>query len=120
MCFGGDIVRGASAKVAEKTELKDKLVNSAITMQLHGVGRNQRSRSLCKFKLGGVLNMKLMAPAKAARQGVNPFTKDTSRQSHRTRLRRHSKRSSIEGTNALGIKQSVFLSASRCLSHVAC
>ena len=66
---------GAFSKVAEKTELKPKQVKAVITSYVELAASELKKNG--KFKLGGVLNMKLKKkPAKAARKGVNPFTKE--------------------------------------------
>ncbi len=58
----GLTVSAAFTKVAETAELKPKAAKIVVTKN---------------GKLGGVLNMKLKKkPAKAARKGVNPFTKE--------------------------------------------
>ena len=66
----------AFSKVAGSTELKPKQVKAVITSYLAlAAGELKKSG---KFKLGGMLNMKLKKkPAVAARKGVkNPFTKE--------------------------------------------
>ena len=64
----------AFTKVAETTELKQKAVKAVVTNYLQLAATELKNG---KFKLGGVLNMKLKKkPAKAARKGVNPFTKE--------------------------------------------
>merc|ERR1719148_95535 len=71
----GFTASGAFAKVAEKTELKPKQVKAVITTYVELAAAELKKNG--KFKLGGVLNMKLKKkPAKAARKGVNPFTKE--------------------------------------------
>ena len=65
----------AFTTVAETTELKPKAVKAVVTNYLQLVATELKKNG--KFKLGGVLNMKLKKkPAKAARKGVNPFTKE--------------------------------------------
>merc|ERR1719482_1869195 len=65
----------AIAKVAETTELKPKQVKGAITTYLEIAAAELKKNG--KFKLGGILNMKLKKkPARPARKGVNPFTKE--------------------------------------------
>merc|ERR1719168_121935 len=65
----------ALAKVAETTELKPKNVRAVVTSYLELAAAELKKNG--KFKLGGVLNMKLKKkPAVAARKGVNPFTKE--------------------------------------------
>merc|ERR1712071_691866 len=72
----GMTASGAFAKVAEKTELKPKQVKAVITSYCELAASELKKNG--KFKLGGVLNMKLKKkPAKAARKGVNPFTKES-------------------------------------------
>ena len=79
----------AFTKVAETTELKQKAVKAVVTNYLQLAATELKKNG--KFKLGGVLNMKLKKkPAKAARKGVNPFTKEpcvSSRPSRPARLR---------------------------------
>merc|ERR1711879_341756 len=65
----------AFAKVAEATELKPKQVKGAISPYLELAAAELKKNG--KFKLGGILNMKLKKkPARPARKGVNPFTKE--------------------------------------------
>merc|ERR1719262_1517801 len=65
----------AFAKVAEATELKPKQVKAAITTYLEIAAAELKKNG--KFKLGGILNMKIKKkPARPARKGVNPFTKE--------------------------------------------
>merc|ERR1712157_640918 len=65
----------AFTKVAESTELKSKQVKAVVTSYLELAAGELKKNG--KFKLGGVLNMKLKKkPAVAARKGVNPFTKE--------------------------------------------
>merc|ERR1719161_950856 len=65
----------AFAKVAEATELKPKQVKAVITGYLDIAAAELKKNG--KFKLGGILNMKLKKkPARPARKGVNPFTKE--------------------------------------------
>merc|ERR1711934_649331 len=65
----------AFTKVAESTELKPKQVKAVVTSYLELAAGELKKNG--KFKLGGVLNMKLKKkPAVAARKGVNPFTKE--------------------------------------------
>merc|ERR1712107_353990 len=63
------------AAVAESTELKPKQVKAVITAYMElAAGELKKTGA---FKIGGVLNMKLKKkPAKPARKGVNPFTKE--------------------------------------------
>ncbi len=65
----------AFTKVAETTELKQKAVKAVVTNYLQLAATELKKNG--KFKLGGVLNMKLKKkPARAARKGLNPFTKE--------------------------------------------
>merc|ERR1711943_54730 len=65
----------AFTKVAESTELKSKQVKAVVTSYLELAAGELKKNG--KFKLGGLLNMKLKKkPAVAARKGVNPFTKE--------------------------------------------
>merc|ERR1711948_231408 len=62
-------------KAAETTELKPKNVKAVVTSYLELAATELKKNG--KFKLGGVLNMKLKKkPVVAARKGVNPFTKE--------------------------------------------
>merc|ERR1712032_344420 len=66
---------GAFAAVAESTELKPKQVKTVITSYIELAATELKKNG--SFKLGGVLNMKLKKkPAKPARKGINPFTKE--------------------------------------------
>ena len=65
----------AFTKVAETAELKPKAVKAVVANYLQLAATELKKNG--KFKFGGVLNMKLKKkPAKAARKGVNPFTKE--------------------------------------------
>jgi len=65
----------AFSKIAETTELKPKNVKAVIVSYMELAASELKKNG--KFKLGGVLNMKLKKkPATAARKGVNPFTKE--------------------------------------------
>merc|ERR1740124_1848207 len=65
----------AFSAVAEGQGLKAKVVKGLISAYL-ALGALELKKN-GKFKLGGVLNMKLKKkPATAARKGVNPFTKE--------------------------------------------
>ena len=65
----------AFTKVAESTELKPKAVKAVVTNYMELAATELKKNG--KFKLGGVLNMKLKKkPARAARKGLNPFTKE--------------------------------------------
>merc|ERR1739845_135458 len=66
---------GAFAAVAESTELKPKQVKTVITSYVELAASELKKNG--SFKFGGVLNMKLKKkPAKPARKGINPFTKE--------------------------------------------
>merc|ERR1712062_122343 len=68
-------VSGGYAAVAESTELKSKQVKAVITGYMELAAAELKKNGA--FKIGGVLNMKLKKkPAKPARKGVNPFTKE--------------------------------------------
>ena len=61
----------AFTKIAESKELKVKNVKAVVTNYMELAAAELKKN--CKFKLGGVLNMKLKKkPATAARKGVNP------------------------------------------------
>merc|ERR1712072_103795 len=65
----------AYAAVAEKTGLKPKEVKAAIEGVVAVAA--EQLKACGKFKLGGALNLKLKKkPARAAKKGVNPFTKE--------------------------------------------
>merc|ERR1719181_513642 len=66
---------GAYASIAEKTGLKPKDVKAAIEGVIAVAA--EQLKACGKFKLGGALNLKLKKkPARAAKKGVNPFTKE--------------------------------------------
>merc|ERR1712124_206442 len=66
---------GAFAAVAESAELKPKQVKTIITSYIELAATELKKNGA--FKLGGVLNMKLKKkPARPARKGINPFTKE--------------------------------------------
>merc|ERR1712048_286846 len=68
-------VSGGYAAVAESTELKPKQVKAVITGYMELAAAELKKNGV--FKIGGVFNMKLKKkPAKPARKGVNPFTKE--------------------------------------------
>merc|ERR1712160_128062 len=73
---GGALTTTAAfAKVAASTELKPKQVKGIITAYVELAAAELKKHG--KFKLGGILNMKIKKkPARAARKGVNPFTKE--------------------------------------------
>merc|ERR1719408_565385 len=66
---------GAYAAVAEKAGLKSKDVKAAVeAFMAVGVKELKKNGS---FKVAGMLNLKLKTrPARPARKGVNPFTKE--------------------------------------------
>merc|ERR1711959_22806 len=66
---------GAYSSVAEKVGLKPKNVKAAFEgFMTVAAAQMKKSGS---FKVGGMLNLKLKAkPARPARKGVNPFTKE--------------------------------------------
>merc|ERR1711865_1265525 len=66
---------GAYGAVAEKTGLKAKEVKSCVEGLIELAAAQLKSSG--KFKLAGVLNMKLKKkPARAAKKGINPFTNE--------------------------------------------
>ena len=66
---------GAFGKVAESAELKQGQVKAVVAAYLALAAAELKKNGA--FKLGGMLNMKLKKkPARAARKGVNPFTKE--------------------------------------------
>merc|ERR1712093_789980 len=72
---GAMTATGAFQSVAETTGLKTKDVKSVVeALMAVAVSELKKSGS---FKLAGMLNMKLKhKPARGARKGVNPFTKE--------------------------------------------
>merc|ERR1712166_820380 len=75
MKAGGLTQSGALQSVADKCGLKAKDAK-AVVEALMGVAVSELKKS-GSFKLGGMLNMKLKnKPAKKARKGINPFTKE--------------------------------------------
>merc|ERR1711904_303030 len=71
----GITASAAFTKVAESTELKPKQVKAVVTSYVDLAAAELKKNG--KFKFGGVLNMKLKKkPARPARKGVNPFTKE--------------------------------------------
>merc|ERR1719272_1297271 len=75
MKAGGLTQSGALQSVADKCGLKAKDAK-AVVEALMGVAVSELKKS-GSFKLGGMLNMKLKdQPAKKARKGINPFTKE--------------------------------------------
>merc|ERR1719158_1760243 len=72
---GAMTASGAYVSVAEKAGLKSKEVKAAIE-GLMAVAAAQLKKS-GSFKVGGAINLKLKSkPARPARKGVNPFTKE--------------------------------------------
>merc|ERR1719159_1518099 len=66
---------GAYQAVAETSGLKAKDVKRAMESYMELVATEVKKNG--KFKFAGVLNLKLKkTPAKPARKGVNPFTKE--------------------------------------------
>merc|ERR1719161_1365832 len=76
MKSGGPVTAsGAFAQIAETAELKPKQVKAVITAYLDLAAGELKKNGA--FKLGGILNMKLKKkPARPARKGINPFTKE--------------------------------------------
>merc|ERR1711965_199580 len=71
----GMTASAAISKVAEGNGLKPKQVKAVITSYMELAASELKKNGA--FKIGGVLNMKLKKkPAKPARKGVNPFTKE--------------------------------------------
>merc|ERR1719162_741491 len=63
------------AVMAEKTGLKSKEVRSVVEGLIELAAAQLKSSG--KFKLAGALNLKLKKkPARAAKKGINPFTKE--------------------------------------------
>merc|ERR1719152_498013 len=72
---GAMTAAGAYASVAETTGLKAKDVKGAVE-GLMAMAADQLKKN-GSFKVGGALNLKLKSkPARPARKGVNPFTKE--------------------------------------------
>eukprot|EP00929_Paragymnodinium_shiwhaense_P033409 TRINITY_DN1834_c0_g2_i3.p2 TRINITY_DN1834_c0_g2~~TRINITY_DN1834_c0_g2_i3.p2 ORF type:complete len:141 (-),score=54.41 TRINITY_DN1834_c0_g2_i3:102-494(-) len=66
---------GAYSAIAEKTGLKTKQVREATEAYMALAAAELKKSG--QFKFGGALNMKLKKkPARPARKGVNPFTKE--------------------------------------------
>merc|ERR1719198_1612573 len=66
---------GAYSAVAETTGLKSKEVKAALEGLIQIAAEQLKKNG--SFKLGGALNLKLKKkPARPARKGVNPFTKE--------------------------------------------
>merc|ERR1712232_188441 len=72
---GGLTTSGAYSSVAETTGLKSKQVREAMEAMVT-LAATQLKKS-GSFKIAGALNLKLKKkPARPARKGVNPFTKE--------------------------------------------
>merc|ERR1712107_493034 len=68
-------VSGGYAAVAASNELNPKVVRSIITGYMELAASELKKNG--SFKIAGLLNMKLKKkPARPARKGVNPFTKE--------------------------------------------
>merc|ERR1712070_162575 len=66
---------GAYSAVAETTGLKSKDVKAALEGLIEIAAEQLKKNG--SFKIGGALNLKLKKkPARPARKGVNPFTKE--------------------------------------------
>merc|ERR1711918_12900 len=75
MKSGAMTVSGAYSSVAETNGLKPKDVKVAVESLLALAADQLKKHG--SFKIGGALNLKLKSkPAKPARKGVNPFTKE--------------------------------------------
>ena len=71
----GMTASGAYSAVAETVGLKPKQVKDAMEALMTVAAKQLKSAG--SFKLAGALNMKLKKkPARPARKGVNPFTKE--------------------------------------------
>merc|ERR1712178_324930 len=71
----GMTASGALQAVAESTGLKAKDVKGAMDAYMNLVATQVKTNGA--FKFAGVLNLKLKkTPAKPARKGINPFTKE--------------------------------------------
>ena len=72
---GAMTATGAFSAVAEKTGTKSKDVKAVITNYMELAASELKKNGA--FKIGGCLNLKLKKkPARPARKGVNPFTKE--------------------------------------------
>merc|ERR1719409_1929127 len=72
---GAVTASGAYSSVAEAAGLKSKDVKAAVEAIMAVAASELKKNG--SFKLAGMLNMKLKKkPAKPARKGVNPFTKE--------------------------------------------
>merc|ERR1712070_830877 len=66
---------GAYASVGESTGLKGKQVKECLETYMALAASQLKTSG--SFKLGGTINMKLKSkPARPAKKGVNPFTKE--------------------------------------------
>merc|ERR1719183_721040 len=76
MKAGGDLTAsGAYSSIAETTGLKPKDVKSVVEGFVAVAAEQLKSTG--KFRFGGALNLKLKKkPARAAKKGINPFTKE--------------------------------------------
>merc|ERR1719183_1530118 len=76
MKAGGDLTAsGAYSSIAETTGLKPKDVKSVIEGYVAVAAEQIKANG--KFKFGGALTLKLKKkPARAAKKGINPFTKE--------------------------------------------
>merc|ERR1739845_61037 len=76
MKAGGALSQGGVVSaLAASTELKPKEVRAIVTGLMDLAASELKKNG--SFKLGGCLNMKFKKkPARAARKGVNPFTKE--------------------------------------------
>merc|ERR1712113_1005716 len=72
---GAMTATGAFSAVAEKTGTKAKDVKAVVTNYMELAASELKKNGA--FKIGGCLNLKLKKkPARPARKGVNPFTKE--------------------------------------------
>merc|ERR1712096_148187 len=72
---GAMTTAGGYAAVAESNELKPKQVKAILTSYMELAASELKKNG--SFKIAGLLNTKLKKkPAKPARKGVNPFTKE--------------------------------------------
>merc|ERR1712124_104921 len=75
MKAGAMTASGAYSSVAETAGLKSKDVKAALEGLIEIAAEQLKKNG--SFKLGGALNLKLKKkPARPARKGVNPFTKE--------------------------------------------
>merc|ERR1711982_172696 len=72
---GAMTVSGGYSAVAESNELKPKVVRAVVHGYMALAASELKKNG--SFKIAGLLNMKLKKkPARPARKGVNPFTKE--------------------------------------------